>query len=163
MKINAAKGFSALELVVVLAIMAVMVSIAAPLISKYQHNTNLREAARDLAADIALMKQRAAAEGVRFRIIFDVNANNYKFQIEQPADSGTYVDLPTAPNTKSPAGIGANIVIVNPLFAGGVPFMTFQQRGTVSAGSVILRNRILSTATITTSMMGRVNVTFNML
>jgi prepilin-type N-terminal cleavage/methylation domain-containing protein len=161
---KAAKGFSAIELVIVLTILAVAVTFAAPALSKYRHNTNLKEAARDLAADIAMIKQRAVAESIRYRIVFDEGANNYTFQIEQPLDSGNYVVLsPAADNVKSPASIGANITLSNPSFSFGNPFITFQQRGTISAGSVTLTNKVLSTATITTTLMGKVNVTFTML
>ena len=164
MQSKAAKGFSAIELIIVLTILAVAVSISVPALSKYRHNTNLKEAAQDLAADIALMKQRAVAESIRYRIVFDAGANNYTFQIEQPLDSGNYVDLvPAADNVKSPASKGANITLSNPSFSFGNQFIIFQQRGTISAGSVTLTNKVLSTATITTTLMGKVNVTFTML
>jgi type IV pilus assembly protein PilE len=161
-KIKTIKGFSLLELMIVLAILGVAVTFATPAFNKYRHNANLKEAARDLTADVALIKQRAVSESIQYRIVFDESANNYRFQIEQPRDSGNYVDLaPASDNTKSPAAIGA-ITISNPSFTGGVPYITFQQRGTTSAGSVTLTNKISSTAVITTTLMGKVYVTFDM-
>jgi prepilin-type N-terminal cleavage/methylation domain-containing protein len=163
-KIKATKGFSVLEVMIVLVILAVAATMAAPSLNRYRHNTNLKEAARDLASDIALIKQRAVAESIQYRIVFDQGNNSYKFQMEQPLDSGLYVDLmPLEANTKSPASIGANITISNPSFSGGVPLITFQQRGTTGAGSVMLTNKILSTAKITTTLMGKVYVTYSML
>jgi prepilin-type N-terminal cleavage/methylation domain-containing protein len=163
-KIKATKGFSVLEVMIVLAILAVAATMAAPSFNKYRHNTNLREAARDLVSDINQMKQRAVAESIHYRIVFDQAANTYKFQIEQPLDSGLYVDLiPLAANTKSPASIGANITISNPSFSFGFPLITFEPRGTTGAGSVTLSNKVLSTAKITTTLMGKVYVTYSML
>jgi prepilin-type N-terminal cleavage/methylation domain-containing protein len=162
-KNTSTKGFSALELVIVLAILGIAVTLAAPNFNKYRHNTNLREAALDLTADIALIKQRAVAESIHYRIVFDEGANNYRFQVEQPVDSGNFVDvLPVDANTKSPASIGANITISNASFSFGAPFITFEPRGTTSAGSVTLTNKILSTAKITTTPMGKVHVDFTM-
>ena len=162
--IKTAKGFSALEILIVLVILAVATTAAAPYLNKYRHNANLKEAAQALVSDINLIKERAISESIQYRIVFDPAANTYRFQIEQPLDSGLYVDLaPVAVNTKSPADIGANITISNPSFSGGVPWITFQQRGTAGGGSVTLTNKILSTAIITTTLMGKVYVTFNLL
>jgi prepilin-type N-terminal cleavage/methylation domain-containing protein len=161
--IKARKGFSVLEVMIVLAILAVAVTMATPSFNKYRHNTNLREAAQDLISDINLMKERAVAESIQYRIVFDEGGNSYKFQVEQPLNSGLYVDVvPLAANTKSPGNIGANITISNPSFTGGVPWITFQPRGTISAGSLILTNKVSSTATITTRITGKAYVTFNM-
>jgi prepilin-type N-terminal cleavage/methylation domain-containing protein len=161
-KIKATKGFSVLEIMIVLTILAVAVTTATPYFNKYRHNTNLREAARDLVSDINQIKERAVAESIQYRIVFDQGANTYKFQIEQPRDSNIYVDLaPLAANTKSPASIGANITMSIMTFAGGV--ITFQPRGTTTAGSVTLTNKVLSTAKITTTTMGKVYVEFTML
>jgi len=163
-KVKATKGFSVLEIMIVVAILAVAVTMATPYFNKYRHNTNLREAARDLVSDINQMKQRAIAESIHYRIVFDAAGNTYKFQIEQPRDSGLFFDLlPLQSNTKSPASIGANITISNPSFSGGVPCITFDPRGITGAGSVTLTNKVLSTATITTTTMGKVYVTFTML
>lgn len=163
MQLKTEKGFSLIEMIIVFAIIAVVAGIASPSFYKYRQNTNLKEATRELAADISYLKQSAVAENVHYRMIFNQAGNTYTIRKESPANSGTYVDQ----STKSPADISTAIIIMgspnDPSFTGGVPYITFQPRGTMSAGKVTLQHTSrLSTSTITTNLMGRVNVTYNL-
>ena len=157
------KGFSLVELIIVMAIIGIVLAIASPSFYKYRQNTNLKEAARDLAGDISFWRQTSVAENVRYRIVFDQPSNSYTIQRESPANSGTYVDV----STKSPASISSAIIIMDgasaPSFTGGVAYITIQPRGTMSAGTVSLQHTSrLSTSTITTNLMGKVNVTYDL-
>ncbi|MEN6375791.1 MAG: GspH/FimT family pseudopilin [Smithella sp.] len=157
------KGFSLVEMIIVMAIIGIVLAIASPSFYKYRQNTNLKEAARDLAGDISFWRQTSIAENVRYRIVFDQPSNNYTIRRESPANSGTYVDV----STKSPASVNSAIIIMGgasaPSFTSGVAYITIQPRGTMSAGTVWLQhtNR-LSTSTITTNLMGKVNVTYDL-
>ena len=160
-KIKQAKGFSLIELIIVIAVLGIVSAIAAPNFNKYRQNTNLREAARDLSSDISFWRQRAVADNVRYRITFNQAANNYTVQRETISGSGAYADLVPAV-TKSPRNISAQITIFNITFPSAQ--ITIQPRGTMDLGSVTLQHTIrLSTATIRTYFTGRVvNVTYNL-
>jgi len=154
-KIKQAKGFSLIELIIVIAILGIVSAIAAPNFNKYRQNTNLREAARDLASDISLYRQRAVADNVSYRITFNQAANNYTVQRKTTSGSGAYADLVPAV-TKSPSNISSG-VIISDLTHLPNQWVTFEPRGTMSAGSLTLQHTIrLSTATITTYFTGRV-------
>ena len=166
MQLKHNKGFSLVEILIVVAIIAVVLSVAAPSFMSYRQNTSLKEATRDLAGDITLWRQSAIAENVRYRMVFDQGANNYRIQIESPANSSTYVNLstvnPSVNDTKSPGSFSNAILITGASFSGGQAFITFQPRGTMSAGTVGLQHSArLSTSTITTNLLGRVNVSFD--
>lgn len=171
MRLKADKGFTLVEMMIVIAIIAIVIAIASPSFYKYRQNTNLKEATRELTADIAYWRQTTVAENRRYRIVFNQTANNYTIQRENPANSGTYVNLSTIDttvnDTKSPSSISSSILIMGspnpPSFTGGNAYITFQPRGTMSAGSVWLQHSSrLSTSTITTNLMGRINVTYDL-
>ncbi len=171
MQINAQKGFSLIEMMIVIAIIAVVLAVASPTLYKYSQNTNLKEATRMLADDISYWRQMAISENARYRIAFNPAANSYTVQRENPANSGTYVNLSAlgilANDTKSPESVSGSIIIMGspnpPGFTGGVAYITFQPRGTMSAGSIWLQHTSrLSTATITTNLTGRVNVAYDL-
>jgi prepilin-type N-terminal cleavage/methylation domain-containing protein len=162
-KIKSSRGFSLLEVIIVLALITVAASIAVPNFRAYRHNTNLKEAARDISSDIALYKQRAVSENRGYRINFSTAANTYTIQQEVVTSgvrTGNYIDL----ETKIVGAGNATIVILGtPSFSGGVSHVTLNPRGTSGAGKATLQNtKSLSTAVITTNLMGRVKVEYDL-
>jgi type IV fimbrial biogenesis protein FimT len=140
------KGFTILELMVTLGILAVVLTIAIPDFHRISSNGNLKTAARDLVADFNALRARAMAENTQYVLTF--NGDN------------TYMS-PGLPNVKSPASIAKDITFAPPNFGGGTT-VTFSTRGTLTAGSVVLRNSRGSTAQITCNLAGRTYVQFNM-
>jgi len=165
-KIKEAKGFSLVELVIAIGVLGIVLAIAAPNFNKYNQNTNLQEAARDISSDISLWKQRAVSENISYQIRFDTAANNYTIWNEildaNGLRTGTYAQL--VANTKA-VGAGYSSIKISgtpSFFPGGVPTITLDPRGTSGNGSVVIINKILSKATITTNPMGRVHVEYSL-
>jgi prepilin-type N-terminal cleavage/methylation domain-containing protein len=140
------KGFTLVEMVIVIAIIAVLLTIAPSMFTAFQQRTNLREAAGALAEDMKLAKQRAVAENVNYTITFDVSNNSYIIQ------GGTYNVQ------KKLSDFGKGISILSQSYSGGNSgTITFQTRGTCSAGTITLRNTLNSQIAITTNLMGRIS------
>ena len=151
-------GFSLIELIIVIAILGIMGTIAASTFQRYVNNSNLRTAARDMASDMANTKQRAVAEGMTYRITINTDVNSYT--ITRINANGTTTDMAT----KRPNAFGANLTINSVNYGGtGSNIITFQTRGTTSWGNVVLGNSRGSTATITSNATGRTHVTFAIL
>ena len=143
-----ARGFTIIELMITVVIIAIVAGIAYPSFSRMSVNGNLRTAARDIMSDIAGLKGRAMAENTAFSIIFDTGNNNYSF--------------PGMASGKSPASFGQGILLTQVAFGTGntVSFLT---RGTLSqGGNIVLTNSRGSTATITCNISGRTYVQFAM-
>lgn len=151
-KIKEAKGFSIVELVVVIGIIAVAASMASVSWQRYTHNSNLRMAARQVAGDITKTKSKAVAK----------------------MDTIFTMTFTTDSYTTYPENIQSTTVITRQLteFGQGITFtsvptggtLTFLTRGTVnpSSGTLILTNIRGSRAEITFNQTGKTYVKFNM-
>jgi prepilin-type N-terminal cleavage/methylation domain-containing protein len=155
---NTQKGFTFVELVITLAILAMVATIAIPAFQRYLINVNLKVAARDIASDIAILKERAIAENRLYRIRLDTADNSYT--IEQCNGVGSPCTAWTPIQVKKFAGIASDIA-----FDSGITMITdylFQPRGVVTNGIIALRNSRGSMGSITINVTGRQNVQFNL-
>jgi prepilin-type N-terminal cleavage/methylation domain-containing protein len=143
------RGFTLIELIITLALIIIMGALAVPFFQSYAINTNLKSAARDIQSDFSSLKGRAIAENTTFSITFNVANNNYLIQ-----QGGVTIQ------TKTPSYFARDIRITSVTFPGST--ITFQTRGTASAGTLNLINSRNSTATITTTISGRTYVQFNL-
>jgi prepilin-type N-terminal cleavage/methylation domain-containing protein len=153
-KVRAARGFTLVEMMIVIGLIGILSTVAAFAWQGFRDNANLRTAARDIATSISASKQRAVAEGIRYRLTFSAGGNSYTIA----ADPFT----PALTQTKLLADFGAGLSIVSTNFALGQ--LTFLFRGTLSGvgGDVIVGNGRGSRATITTNVTGRTHVQFVM-
>jgi prepilin-type N-terminal cleavage/methylation domain-containing protein len=156
------KGFTLVELMIVVCMVAVIASILGLLLNNYTKNRNLKTAARDIASDFAIYKERAISENITYQIAFNVPVGG-SYTIQSVVNAVT-----TNLITKSPSSFGSDIVILSATFGpGSLQTVVFSPRGTVSPlgnavlDGVVLQNSRTSTATITVNLTGRTYVTFN--
>jgi type IV fimbrial biogenesis protein FimT len=159
MKYRGQKGYSLVEALVVIAIIAIVAAIAIPQLQSYATNSRLKSAARDIMGDFFICKERAVSENRQYRISFNVGANNYT--IDQCNATGSSCAAYTVIQTKTPTTFGNDIRITSAAF-GANAAISFQVRGTSESGNVVLTNSRNSTATIKTNITGRASVQFNL-
>jgi prepilin-type N-terminal cleavage/methylation domain-containing protein len=143
-------GFTLPELVMVMILLTITMAIAYMSFNRMGINSDLRTAARDIASDFQIARQRAMTENATLTITFD--SGNHTYTVPQPG-GGTL--------TKALAAYSGGITIDSISILGqAVPILP---RGTTQQpGIIVLRNIRNSTATININSTGRANVTFEM-
>lgn len=151
-------GLTLIEALIVIGLVIIVGFIAVPTFQRMIMNNNLRSAARDIAADLALHKERAVSESRMYRITLDVAGNNYS--IRECTNSGSDCAGWTSIRVKNFTEFGRDIAIVPSLTTHADYFI--QTRGTVTPGTIVLANRRGSNATITVNITGRTSAQFHM-
>jgi prepilin-type N-terminal cleavage/methylation domain-containing protein len=162
------KGFSLAELLLVIVIITGMTMMGTSVWNRYITNTNFREAARGIEADMKFMKQNALARAyttdaipnVTYSIFFDRTNRLYTLQA---IDSATLNAVFT--KTRQLSSFGRGSIAFFSLPGGGDTFtLTFLQRGILSGppptGSVIITNSRNDRASITYSQSGKIYAEF---
>ena len=152
MKIAAAKGFSLIELLIVIAIMGITATMGSFAWQHYYNNSNLRLAGRQVMVDISKTKSKAVAK----------------------MDTAFTMTFTTTSYTTYPDNIQSTTVMTRKLtdFGPGITFtsyptggiLTFLTRGTISPspGTITLINSRGSKAEITYNQTGKTYVKFTM-
>jgi prepilin-type N-terminal cleavage/methylation domain-containing protein len=153
--IMSSKGFTLIELMIVIGIIGTLSAVALFRWWGFQNNTNLRTAASEIMSDISSCKQRAVSEGVQYCIQFTEGSPNYTIN----ASSCT---SPTQTQTKRLTSFGSGLLISNTNFNSDQ--LGFLSRGTLSSntGRITLTNSSNSTAIITVNITGRTYVSYTM-
>jgi len=145
------KALTLIELMVVLAIIAIMLGLAAPTFFNYQYTVKLRTAARELASDIRLARQSAVSANTTHQLCFDGSNTQYTIY-QNNACSGTVVKT-------------VNIAQFYPgVTKSGGATLTFSSLGTVTPANTVFTltendiTKFNKTKTITVSGAGNVTI-----
>jgi len=99
MKLRQKKGFTLVELIMTMLLMAVMAAVAIPLFVDL-HSVKVDSAAKKLVSDLSYARQLARNRNAIYGVSFDVVANSYTVYLYNPAtNSETPV---TDPMTRTP-------------------------------------------------------------
>ena len=150
MKIDKKRGFTLVELMIVIAVIAIISAIAAPNFTTYMAQRRLNGAARMVMSDLMAARQKAVTQNNQFRVIF--SGNQYTILDDDDndgsADGGEITEVRNIQTDYYDVTISA--VTANPIF---------YPRGTASGTKVTLTstrtgdNKYVKVATISGRVM----------
>jgi Tfp pilus assembly protein FimT len=143
-------GITLIELVVVMAIVAIMGVCLAPAIGEWLDNFRIRQAARDIASNLQFAKMRAISRRLEYRVNFDVANNQYRLWV----NDGGWVPDPEGVVLCTPRGVD----ITSAGFSGGVSRAEFNPDGTASNGTITIDNQQGKTYKVVVYRTGRIKI-----
>ena len=154
---NSKRGFSLIELMVVIAIISIMAAIAVPSIGPWLASQKLSSSARDIYSMLQLSRLRAVKENSNVFFVFD--ASGYRAFVDNGAGGGMSNDSVqngTEPTLYS-GQFGDSVFFVGAT----VPSLWFNSRGFASANfgtTITIRNQLGAQKQIILSQLGRVRI-----
>ncbi len=157
-------GLTLMEVMVAIAIVAILTGIAYPSFRKMRASLRLNAAARALYGDIQLARIKAMEKSVSYTIIFgqQVSGVTYDYVIIEDKNNNGICDSPDCGTT------GDDVIIKKVLISSEFPhisispnisYLRFNMRGFVSSnGSITLTNQYGKSAKVTISALGRIKL-----
>ncbi|OPY11067.1 MAG: Fimbrial protein precursor [Syntrophus sp. PtaB.Bin001] len=152
MKRYSAKGFTLVEMIIVIAIMAILAAVAAPNFQEYMIQRRLNGSARVIMSELMNARMQAVSQNNRvivslesnhsYRVVRDLNNNG----VVDGGETGTLVDIhQDYPDVNFAPGV----VGYNPIF---------NTNGTAVNGSIVLTNTSGNQVNVTITTAGRVKI-----
>lgn len=164
------QGFTLIELMVAIAIVAIVTSIAIPAYLSWKPRTEIRSAVAQVQSDLNQAKMRATETRRQCRVVFSTNGyqifdGNRIMNSNQWGNvdlNGVFTNLNPVitrdfrdfPRVTIRTGAGAAIAV------GAEPTITFSPRGTAINGSIQLSHPDATGATIAVNITSRINITW---
>lgn len=137
-------GFTLIELIVVLALIAILTAVILPEMRGSLEESVLRSTARSLVAACNSANSRAIASGLPHQLVID--SSNHRYTIERAPDSSRPRPANSPSSTPESAAIDPRIVVdlhhlEPPTANSSQPTIEFHPDGTVDAAEFRLRDR----------------------
>lgn len=153
LKTPASSGMTLIELMTVIAVLAIAGAVAVPSFMDWRHGMRLRATANEIRNDFELARMRAVKENTDVTVQFDPAAGRY--QVTYNDENGNPV---LVKSHSLPAGV--QIATGNAAYTldSYGDRATFASRGTASPGTLVISNSKGATRQIVISFLGRVDL-----
>lgn len=147
------KGFSLIEVIVVIGILAITGMVAIPNMIDWRHGMRLRAAVNEVRGDLETARARAIKENAQVTVEFVPADGRYRLTCLDAAGSTVLIKEQSLPP-------GLRFAVDHPdyTFDGSSHKASFSSRGTAQSGTLVLENEKEKTASITVNFLGRIEV-----
>lgn len=128
------KGFSLMELVIVLVILGLSISLVTPSLSRFSKTIELKAAAKKISGILRYYRSEAIQQGKVHQVLFDSNLREVRIQSLEPSEEKIL-------KNKYPLPVGVQIKEVNipaPQYPDDFPVIEFYPSGGSNGGSILL-------------------------
>jgi type II secretion system protein H len=146
-----AGGFSLIEMMVVVLILAIVAAIAIPNLIAWRSGMNLRAAVEELRSDLESARARAVKENAQITVAFIPTAGQYRMTYQDPDANTILLKSQTLP-------AGVRIASENPLYTLTSNSTSFSSRGTAAPGTIVLANQKGKTSSVSITFIGKIEV-----
>jgi type IV fimbrial biogenesis protein FimT len=162
------KGFSLIEIMTVIGILAILAGVATPSLISWRHNAQLRRATQDVYSNLQKAKVEAARRNTAITITF--SANNYVVYVDANSDwtyqDGEEIARPIAwsnyagVSIDSSEGGGDGLSFANPIngIAFGPNGFPTDNTGALASGTVFIKNKKNKKSSIVVSPAGNIRI-----
>ncbi len=148
-------GFTLLELMVVIAMVAILTAIAIPNAISWRNNAKLNGDVFNFRGDLEMAKLRAIRDNANVAVLF--NANGYEIFVDNGDGGGVENNW---------VRDGGEVLLINKQLSAGVTMSTnftssrarFTDRGRCNGGTAVITNSAGTTQNIVVSIIGRIRV-----
>jgi general secretion pathway protein H len=137
------KGFSLLEIVIVLILIGLSISLVSPSLSRISKTIELKATAKKISSILRYYRSEAVQKGKVHQVLFDNELREVRIQaieseVEQAGDGNAKPSL-SAKKYPIPEGIQMKeLKIPSPLYPAEVPAIEFYPTGGSNGGSILL-------------------------
>ncbi len=142
------RGFSLLEIVVVLVLLSLCIALVAPSLSRFSTSIELKAAAKKVAAILRYSRSEAINKGKVYQVIFDANLMEVKVQPVEAEPEGTDTneagkESKNAPKIYTlPASVQMKeLNIESTQYPADLPAFEFYPNGGSNGGDILLDSR----------------------
>lgn len=131
------KGFSLIELVIVLIIISLSISLVTPSIARFSKMIELKTAAKKVSGIMRYYRSEAIQQGKVHQVLFDPGLREVRVQSLEPTEE-------KALKNKYPLPVGIQIKevdIPSPQYPADFPAIEFYPNGGSNGGSILLDNQ----------------------
>ena len=156
-------GFTMIELVIAVAIFAIMAAIAIPGFSTWLPNYRLKGAVRDLKSTMELSRLRAIRQNANVVLAFDTGNNSYTVFVDNGAGGGVADDFTQNGSevVLKTVNLPSDVTMYEVSFSGGATRCGFNSRGLPANsrfGHVYMKNTKNKYRGIITTIVGHVQI-----